>query len=205
MLLRGVGVSARRLLELSPGFTPGRYSCAFAKRICIGRLKCRQGALTLKRLDIMCNFIDTFVFGLSRICNLPLLVDDAGLPPLSKAIKIRDVTLHSGSASVDWVVAALQTATPKHRGLQQITIRIAYEATMPFLGSNVRENMEDHAYEQWLDLDRLLIQLLELFLIRPKVECVAVKVTQEMRDALEWLLPEMAKRGGICLTGPGAV
>jgi hypothetical protein len=97
---------------------------------------------------------------------------------------------------VKWVTMALQTITPKHRDLRQITICLPHSFTFAVDLGNVREAIGEEDFEQWLDLDRLLVELWELRSIRPKV------LAQGMSGLVGCLFPEITKGGIIGLVEP---
>jgi len=103
---------------------------------------------------------------------------------------------------------ALQTITPEHRDLQQITIRIPYRHGPPArVPENLREAAEEDGYRQWMDLDSLLVQLSESRAIRTKVMHGVRNSGRnlEMCEHIESLLPGIAERGtirpGLCGSG----
>ena len=64
------------------------------------------------------------------------------------------------------------------------------------VSSNIGWAIGDEFYGQWLELDRMLIQLWESRSIRPRViRTVLAKEEQCMRDCYGCLLPEMSKGG----------
>ena len=97
------------------------------------------------------------------------------------------------SWNVQWAIMALQTITPNHRDLQQITIWLSYSLTTN-VGANFRRAIGEVYCGQWVDLDHLLIQLWESCLIRPKVI-----VATRGADCVRHLLQEVTKRGIIDL------
>ena len=115
---------------------------------------------------------------------------------LSKATKLNDLVFRPGPRRVRWIVAALQTITPNHRDLRQITIHIPFYLTLPEVLADVGEFIGEAHCELWLDLDRLLVQLWETHSIRPKVICTTEGGTEV---SIGSLLPEITKRGIIDL------
>ena len=111
---------------------------------------------------------------------------------LSKATKLKDVIFRPGLRRVEWVVKALQTITPKHRDLRRVVIDIPRNYTLASLGANGEQAIGESVYEQWPDLDRLLVQLWESHSIRPKVVCTA---GHDVEDFIGSLLPEIMRRG----------
>jgi hypothetical protein len=80
---------------------------------------------------------------------------------------------------------ALQTITPKHQDLRQITIEMSYYLT---IGENPIQTIGE-----WIGLDRLLVQLWESRSIRPRVMFTEGR---GMIGHIGFLLPETT-RGGI--------
>ena len=120
---------------------------------------------------------------------------------LSKATRLKDVTFRAESPSIEWITMALQTITPEHRDLRQISFDVHYltnfnaEATFRRL---IREAILGH----WLDLDRLLVRLWESHSIRPKIICATPgQERQSVRSWVGGLLPETTRRGVIDLIG----
>jgi len=115
------------------------------------------------------------------IDTLPPLVDletfrTPSLLDLSEARKLKHLVLRYGMPSIRWITMALQTA--KSKNLQTITIRP--DATT--FGNPVGVTL----YEEWQELDDLLVQLWTSRSIRPKVMC---------RGSCLILLPELTRRG----------
>jgi hypothetical protein len=115
---------------------------------------------------------------------------------LSKATKLNDLVFRPGPRRVRWIIAALQTITPNHRDLRQITIHIPFYLTIPEVLADVGEFIGEAPCELWLDLDRLLVQLWETHSIRPRVICTTEGGTGV---SIGSLLPEITKRGIIDL------
>jgi hypothetical protein len=89
---------------------------------------------------------------------------------LSKTTKLKDVVFKPISRRVKWITKTLKT-TPKLQDLREISIYLPYYVTATDVGANVGEAIEEEALEEWLDLDRLLVQFWESSSIRPKVTC----------------------------------
>ena len=81
---------------------------------------------------------------------------------------------------------ALRTITSKHRDLQQISIYV------PSRSTSTRD--QETVSRQWMDLDRLLVQVWESHAIRTKVICGAAE-KKVMCGYIGSLLPEITKRG----------
>ena len=116
---------------------------------------------------------------------------------LSRATRLKDVTFLLESSGPEWVTTALQTITPKHRDLRQISISTDYFSTLiEFLGSVSMQKLEEQTAERWLELDRLLTQLWESYSTPPKIICGALSWNEkDVRNLMGRWLPE-ATRGG---------
>ena len=119
---------------------------------------------------------------------------------LSRATRLRDAQFDCGDPSAKWIAIALQTVTSRHRDLRQIGICI-YGLIFDDPSTDIRQMVGEVVYREWLDLDRLLVQLWELRSIRPKVtyDVMSVDKEKEAINCVSCLLPEMTKRGIIDL------
>ena len=112
---------------------------------------------------------------------------------LSKASKLKDITLHFQYLSVAWIASMLKTITSGHIKLQEVSI--GGEA-LPDSGgwpANAAD-VDDDTREQWEDLERTLIQLWESHAICTKVKYYSMR-REESRELMEDLLPEARERG----------
>ena len=102
------------------------------------------------------------------------------------------------SLRVKWVTAAFQTITPNHRELRKISLNFPY-----FVGSlNVDIIKQSMNHREWLNLDRLLVQFWESRSTGPKVICAEWdrrNLKRDVRGRVEYLLPELTRRGAIDL------
>ena len=115
---------------------------------------------------------------------------------LLMATKLKDVVFRPKSWSIKWITMALQSITPKHRDVRQITIRVPYTLTNAGTDANIRQVVGETGYGQWLDFDCLLVQFWEARSICPKVVCATgTGEEQSTRDFFGCLLPEITKRG----------
>jgi len=92
---------------------------------------------------------------------------------------------------------ALQTVPPEHRNLHvlvSVPDHLAYAAG----DANVKQTIGEVNLGQWLDLDRLMVQLWESRSIRSMVTRGSLD-RWDMRDCVGYLLPEMTRRGIIDL------
>ena len=123
---------------------------------------------------------------------------------LSKTTKLEDAVFRPASLeNVRWVTSTLETITPAHRNLQQITIYIPYDpqAHFNFFTSTVGEEK----CGQWSNLDRLLVRFWESRSIRPGVAYDTSMVQWGWARAYtEDLLPQIAARGIIDYVEPKA-
>ena len=116
----------------------------------------------------------------------------------SRATRLRDVSFLCGRLGAEWVSMALRTVTPSHRNLQQISLsvpHVPYDTTLDLANpADVRRAIGEVIYEQWLELDRVLVQLSESHSIRPKVLYYASAGKDEgLRSWVGSLLPETTR------------
>jgi hypothetical protein len=133
----------------------------------------------------------------ARTDNLLLFLGELAGPAsidLSKATKLKDVVFRPEPRRVEWVITTLQTITLEHRDLRQISIHLPDYLTLAVALINLRQTTGEAGFEEWLDLDRLLIQFWESRSIRPNVKSVT---GGGMRDCIGLLLPQITKRGVI--------
>ena len=67
------------------------------------------------------------------------------------------------------------------------------------IGADAEQTVGEANFKQWLNLDRLLVQVWESRSIRPKVIFTEQEGMSDMRDCMGCLLPEITKRGIIDL------
>jgi hypothetical protein len=111
---------------------------------------------------------------------------------LSKVTKLKAVVFRL-ELGVDWIIRTLQTITSEHREHRQTSIhmphhRISFPKAWRAYG--------EANHEEYLSLDRLLVQFWESRSIRPEV---IFPKGQDMRGFIERLLPEITKGGIIDL------
>ena len=111
---------------------------------------------------------------------------------LSKATKLKNVVFQLDSWSVGWIVTALQTITPKHRDLRQITIQVSHHLICLVLCGSISLNVGEEIRGQWLDLDRLLVQFWESRSIRSKLRSGYAKYG--VGNCVHGFLPEGRRR-----------
>jgi hypothetical protein len=145
---------------------------------------------TLESLDISCNLLGMSIrLMCPPRCSLSFLGQPMPAPiDLLKMTKLKALVFRLNWWTIGWVATTLQAITPKHRDFRHIKIRIPYCPTFLRAGANIRQTVGEANYMQWLDLDRLLIQLWESRAVRPQVVCTTA-------DCLGCLLPEVTKSG----------
>jgi len=115
---------------------------------------------------------------------------------LSKAVKLKDVVFRVKSRNVEWITMALQTITPEHQDLRQITIYGHFDFAVTKAVANIAQTVGERALRQWSGLDRVLARFWESRSIRPKVIWRAPTVKKrKMRDCVGCLLPVTTRRG----------
>ena len=120
---------------------------------------------------------------------------------LSRATRLKVAQFWCDQLSAEWIVMALQTITSKHRDLRRISFHIPYHDTVGAPSTDIRKTVGETAYEQWLDLDRLLVQFWESHLIRPKIT-YSYGLEDGRKGGMDFvsrLLPEITKRGVVDL------
>ena len=131
--------------------------------------------------------------------SLPSFVGDPSPAPIDllKATRLKGVVFQPRSWRVEWIATTLQTITPKHRDLRQISIRVApyTPIVIPGPGPNGGLIIGEPIRGWCLGLDRLLVQFWTSRSIRPKVMCTG----KVMQGYIERLLPEITRRGIIDL------
>ena len=104
---------------------------------------------------------------------------------------------------IRWITRALKTITSEHRFLQQISIHIFYWVIEP---ENVRLAFREEIYQEWMDLDSILVQICQSHTCCVKAELYPNLMeiqghhgmrmhTNPMDEYINDLLPEMKKRG----------
>ena len=115
---------------------------------------------------------------------------------VSKATKLRDAVFRPESKNVEWIATALQTITPEHRDLRQISIYLPFQLTFYKIDANIKRSFGEAASRSWSSLDHLLVQFWELRSIRPRVGCATQgEKGQNTEYCIRCLLPETTKRG----------
>jgi hypothetical protein len=160
---------------------------------------------TLESLDVACNHLGKSIRDLCLHQSLTSLPGGSRSAPidLSQATKLRDVVFRPLSWRVEWITTTLQTITPSHQDLRQISIRVHHPSSVNIsvagVYADVKSASGEAAYREWLDLDRLLVRLWESRSVRPKA---IVRTTPTMaewgsRDYVGRVLPEATKGGMI--------
>ena len=115
--------------------------------------------------------------------------DTSRTPPpldLSKATKLQEVEFHCVIQDIQWIIMALQTA--KSNNLRKVIICFSVTFTDP---------PKETVRREWLDLDRLLVELWTLRSVRltPKVPVITGRC--DPGRLTRSLLPELSIRGGV--------
>jgi hypothetical protein len=116
--------------------------------------------------------------------------------------KLKDVAFRPASLSVKWIATTLKTIS-KHRDLREISIHLDSYMAIVGVGGNIMQVIGEEIWEEWLDLDRLLVQFWESSSIRPKVVVlmqIAGAWNTRYSVGYERFLPEITERGIIDLT-----
>ena len=137
------------------------------------------------RIRSSCIYIRT-----SNLLPFPDEPRSASLDP-SKATRVRDVVFRPGLKGVEWITLTLQTIGQEHRDLRRISIFMPLYSTLIPIGKGT--------LEQWLDLDRTLVNLWESHSISLRVLRPGGQV--RTAECIGPLLLEMTRRGRIELVG----
>ena len=199
-----VGKIARQLLDLPNGLHFRTLTLSWNQKTDLSWItelvvKCSH---TLESLDIAYAPGRTFVCICTPIRSLTLsqvwTFSPSGSFDLSKATKLRDLVFRSGWRTAEWITPTLQTITPEHQELQQISICVP--SWLGSYGSKIKQSLGEAALGRWLDLDRLLLQFWEVHLVLPKVECASMEGQEQIaKDCIGCLFPEVTKSGVVDL------
>jgi hypothetical protein len=108
---------------------------------------------------------------------------------LSEAIRLKEVKFIFEAFKDVWTTASLKTITSKHTQFKKVSMFICMEEYIGFIGRDI--------LDQWMDFDRVLVQLWELHAIHTRVDYSIEQEEKEAREYIGILLPEMTKRGRI--------
>ena len=130
------------------------------------------------------------------------LVSHPGDPPaasidLSKATKLKKVSLRSRKSSIVWTTMALNTITLEHKDLQEISIHIRFGSIPSFIRNhaNPEQAAGEKVYRWWMDLDHLLVRLCESHGVSVMVKYYYYSnKKEEVLRFVEGALPETMKR-----------
>ena len=182
----GLGSAVRRLLDLPNGLH-------FRKIVLVRVWDADPGLVrdlvlrcsrTLEFLDVTEGLLGELPHPLCIIRTLPIQLGRGTELDLSAATKLKDLVLQSHQPNVRWITRALQSV--KSNGLRRITLR---PDPYTFLSP-----LQETTYQEWWDLDRLLVQFRTSRLICPKV-VYKMNLDEEMRGYALSLLPELTRRG----------
>ena len=114
---------------------------------------------------------------------------------LSKAIKLKQLEfthISDYDISVTWITTALGTITSEHRDFHEVLIHTQSH----FIGIDdpvsAKQAFGEGVYEQWMDLDRVVVQLWELYGVRTKLLC-----SSPHARGVGILFPEATKSGAL--------
>ena len=197
----GMKLIARRLLSLTGGLHFREFTSTWFEEgdVLLTTALVGMCSHTLESLEVTCKLgmPTQHLHPHQQLTSVPAKLKLVSAD-LSKAIKLKDVIFRLESRTVEWITVALQTITPKHRDLHQISIYVPYSLILIGSDDNARLAFGEEVFGQWLDLDRLLVQLRESCSLHPRVVCAELTwETRGLRDCIECLLPETAKRGMI--------
>ena len=121
------------------------------------------------------------------------------------ATKLKNIEFRCETFEIGWVVRTLETLGSKHRGLQQISIRVPSD--LVYVAAEYCATVEQRIERanpgtRWSDLDRVLVRLWESHVTHMAVvyrQPGRRRGAREMKDWAAYLLPELTKRGIIGL------
>ena len=183
---------ARRLLELPDGLRFKNLNVSiFGDDIRSVEDLVSACSETLEHLTILYSPLSAFPS--TPVTSQHLTIPDTDVPrvvflDISKAKKLKHLTFsrsRSSRSTVQWITMTLQTVDSKN--LQSITIK-------PH--DRPPETIEEDVYQEWQDLDRVLVQFWTSRSIRPRV--VYMPRLGEGKDLgvdVPILLPELTRRG----------
>ena len=194
LLRGGLKYLALWLLSLSSGihFRELDLTCVPKEDLLLAAALVGECSHSLESLDIACDGV------LGASVRPPRPRDDSFPFPvksrsasvdLSRAMRLKELSFRVNSWCVDWIATALRTVAPKHLDLRQISIHVYFDSANS-VGANVRQIIGEQLFEQWLGLDRLLVQLWESHSIRPKIQYyVLMRKEKDVSDCVGCLLP----------------
>ena len=112
---------------------------------------------------------------------------------LSKVTKLKEVTFHLQHLSVACVTLTLKTITSEHRDIQESLIQARALSNLTDWPTSTAA-VGDNTRGQWLDLERILIQLWKLHTACAKIGYYP-GMRGECHQLMGDLLPEATKRG----------
>jgi len=207
LVFNELGPTARRLLDLPNGLHfwylmlqwRGEDDLPWINALVV---RCSD---TLQSLILICHLSGTTAKLLYRKQCLTSFTVDLGRTSidLSKAKRLKGITFACLKLDPHWITTALETITPGHSDLQEISIHMPYSAALDRDGVDIRQTIGETVYGQWLDVDRLLVQFWDSRSIRPRVvDPLMENGGGGMGHLLSRdLLPEITERGIVDLAG----
>ena len=162
----GMEPAVRRLLELPNGAHFRKLECAWhlAEDIRWTKAMVERYSDTLERVEIMCmdlrGELNSFRFPYRPHTFTSALVElRAGSVDFSKAINLKEGVFRLEYTNDVWTAMALKTLTSEHKDFQKVSIHISIHPSPEDEPDNIRETIGEKIYKQWMDLDRVLVQL----------------------------------------------
>ena len=113
---------------------------------------------------------------------------------LHQSTKLREVTFTLGPFSVEWVPTTLKTIASKHKDLQEILFENCACHTSLNLLIDATTRVGERLRREWIDIDRVLVQLWELHAVRVNV-AYSGREEETARKFIGGLLPGTTERG----------
>ena len=195
-LLHDTEYAARRLLDLPNGL---RFRLLIFVVPRGGDFECATTLVersfdVLEYVHVECHSRGEFIslessqWGWQHLSKLRSLkrIFSAGSIDFSKAIKLKEVYFRFRARDTTWVVSALKTFTSEHRDLRMISIYIPSKAV---------DTVDEHTHNQWMDLDRSLVQLRDSHPIQVHTVSNVGGNGEWVSEWIGTLFPETKKRG----------
>jgi len=182
-LVQGIEAITRQLLELPNGIHFRMLKCKWY----LGRDDPRWTVATMEACSGTLESID--------INSTKLWYTRVGSVDFFKTTRLKEVVFRLGGTLDVQTTIALETLTSEHRDLQRVSIHIPIKAPSIDDPVNMRQVIRGAVDKQWMDLDRVLIQLWETNAIPTQVIYTTEEGKKEGREYIGALLPEMTKRG----------
>ena len=193
-IINGIRPAVRQLLEIPSGLHFSKISVSCLEEDIESMMDLvSECSDTLESLSIYYYLPGAGFFPLPWLVNTLLLhfgVVERSTPflDLSKLTKLKDVVFGCTGSNVQRITMTLQTA--ESINLEQITIRSP---------TAFKKQIVESSYQEWQDLDRLLLRFWTSRSVRPKIWFKGGKEGCDLKYLMPKLLPELSRRGVVDL------